>query len=206
MFTHDSIAVGEDGPTHEPIEQLAALRAIPGLTVIRPSDGNETASAWAYALQQQEGPVALILSRQNLPVFEETKANVENLSRGAYVLTETNGDPQVILIATGFEVSLAVKAKAELEKDQVSVRVVAMPSWELFERQSAEYKASVLPPSVTNRVTIEMGISLGWDRYAGPKGKVISIDTFGASGPGDEVMEWFGFTTAKVVQAAKSLL
>jgi transketolase len=136
VFTHDSIAVGEDGPTHEPVEHLAALRTIPGLTVIRPSDANETASAWAYALQQKEGPVALVLSRQNLPVYEATKVNIEGLSKGAYILTETNDQPDVILIGTGSEVSLAVNAKAELERDNLSVRVIAMPSRELFDRQS----------------------------------------------------------------------
>ena len=206
VFTHDSIAVGEDGPTHEPVEQLTALRAIPGLTVIRPSDANETASAWAYALQNTEGPVALILSRQNLPVFEETRANIDHLSKGAYVLTETNENPDVILIATGSEVALAAHAKEELEKENVSVRVVAMPSWELFNRQSQEYKELVLPSSITKRVSIEMGISLGWDRYVGQKGKIISIDTFGASGTGAAVMELFGFTTENVVQTTKSLL
>ncbi|MFB9761272.1 transketolase [Ectobacillus funiculus] len=206
VFTHDSIAVGEDGPTHEPIEQLAALRAIPGLTVIRPSDANETASAWAYALQQTDGPVALVLSRQNLPVFHETEANLENLSKGAYVLTQTDEHPDVILIATGSEVSLAVNAKAELEKEDVSVRVVAMPSWELFDRQSKEYKELVLPAAVTKRVALEMGISLGWERYVGFEGKILSIETFGASGTGAEVMELFGFTTANVVQTAKGLL
>ncbi len=206
VFTHDSIAVGEDGPTHEPVEQLTALRAIPGLTVIRPSDANETASAWAYALQNTEGPVALILSRQNLPVFEETKGNIENLSKGAYVLTETNENPDVILIATGSEVSLAVSAKTELEKDQVAVRVVAMPSWELFDRQTPSYKESVLPPSVKKRVSLEMGISLGWDRYVGPEGKMISVDSFGASGTGAAVMELFGFTTENAVRTVKSLL
>jgi transketolase len=206
VFTHDSIAVGEDGPTHEPIEHLAALRAIPGLTVIRPSDANETANAWAYALQQIEGPVALILSRQNLPVFEETKANIENLSKGAYILTQTNENPDVIFIATGSEVALSVNAKFELEKYGISVRIVAMPSWELFHQQSEEYKELVLPSSLTKRLSLEMGISLGWDRYVGPKGKVISIDTFGASGPGDEVMEWVGFTTENVVQTTKRLL
>lgn len=206
VFTHDSIAVGEDGPTHEPVEQLTALRAIPGLTVIRPSDANETASAWAYALQNSEGPVALILSRQNLPVFEETKANIESLSKGAYVLTETNENPDVILIATGSEVSLAAGAKLELEKAEVSVRVVAMPSWELFDRQTQEYKESVLPSSVTKRVSIEMGISLGWERYVGLEGKMISIETFGASGTGEAVMELFGFTIENVVQTAKNLL
>ncbi|KMP89491.1 transketolase, partial [Bacillus cereus] len=195
VFTHDSIAVGEDGPTHEPIEQLVALRAIPGLTVIRPSDANETASAWAYALQQTDGPVVLVLSRQNLPVFNETKANIENLSKGAYVLTQTNENPDVILIATGSEVSLAASAKAKLEEEQVSVRIVAMPSWELFDRQSNEYKESVLPSSITKRVSLEMGVSLGWERYVGQEGKVLSIETFGASGTGTEVMNLFGFTT-----------
>ncbi|MFH7832950.1 transketolase [Bacillus luti] len=206
VFTHDSIAVGEDGPTHEPIEQLAALRAIPGLTVIRPSDANETASAWAYALQQTDGPVVLVLSRQNLPVFNETKANIENLSKGAYVLTQTNESPDVILIATGSEVSLAASAKAKLEEENVSVRIVAMPSWELFDRQSKEYKESVLPSSVTKRVSLEMGVSLGWERYVGQEGKVLSIETFGASGTGAEVMNLFGFTTENVVQITKNVL
>lgn len=206
VFTHDSIAVGEDGPTHEPIEQLAALRAIPGLTVIRPSDANETASAWAYALQQTDGPVVLVLSRQNLPVFDETKANIKNLSKGAYVLTQTNENPDVILIATGSEVSLATSAKAKLEEDDVSVRIVAMPSWELFDRQSKEYKESVLPSSVTKRVSLEMGVSLGWERYVGQEGKILSIDTFGASGTGAEVMNLFGFTTENVVQITKNVL
>ncbi len=206
VFTHDSIAVGEDGPTHEPVEHLAALRTIPGLTVIRPSDANETSSAWAYALKQQEGPVALVLSRQNLPVYDETKANVEDVAKGAYVLTETNDQPDVILIATGSEVSLAVSAKAELERDNHSVRVVAMPSRELFDRQSEDYKQLVLPDSVSKRLAIEAGISLGWERYTGPFGKVLSIDTFGASGPGNEVMEYFGFSTNNVVRLTKELL
>lgn len=206
VFTHDSIAVGEDGPTHEPIEQITALRAIPGLTVIRPSDANETASAWAFALQQTEGPVALILSRQNLPVYDETKANVDHLSKGAYILTQTNENPDVILIATGSEVSLAVESKTKLEKEDVSVRVVAMPSWELFNQQSQEYKEFVLPSSVTKRVALEMGISLGWERYVGAEGTVLSIETFGASGTGNEVMELFGFTADNVVKIAKNLL
>lgn len=206
VFTHDSVAVGEDGPTHEPVEHLAALRTIPGLTVIRPADANETAAAWAYALQQQEGPVALVLSRQNLPVYESTQANIEGVAKGAYILTETNANPDVILIGTGSEVSLAVGAKAELEKENLSVRVVTMPSRELFDRQDAAYKESVLPASVTKRLTLEAGISLGWDRYAGPSGQVLSIDTFGASGPGGEVMEHFGFSTGNVVRLAKGLL
>ncbi|MGG3466260.1 transketolase [Neobacillus pocheonensis] len=206
VFTHDSIAVGEDGPTHEPIEQLAALRAIPGLTVIRPSDANETASAWAYALQQTEGPVALILSRQNLPVYNETKANLDNISKGAYILTETTSTPNVILLATGSEVSLAVNAKTELEKENISVRIVAIPSWELFNQQSSEYKEFVLPSSITKRVAIEMGISQGWERFVGFDGKILSIENFGASGDGNAVMKQFGFTTENVVQMTKSVL
>lgn len=206
VFTHDSIAVGEDGSTHEPIEHLAALRAIPDLTVIRPSDANETASAWAYALQQLDGPVVLVLSRQNLPVFDETKANIENLSKGAYILTQTNENPDVILIATGSEVSLAVSAKAKLEKEHISVRIVAMLSWELFDRQSKEYKELVLPSYVTKRVSLEMGVSLGWERYVGQEGKVLSIETFGASGTGAEVMNLFGFTTENVVQITQNVL
>ncbi|MFX3634778.1 MAG: transketolase [Candidatus Pristimantibacillus sp.] len=206
VFTHDSIAVGEDGPTHEPVEHLAALRTIPGLTVIRPTDANETASAWAYALQQQEGPVALVLSRQNLPIYEATKANIEDLAKGAYVLAETNNQPEIILIATGSEVSLAVNAKAELERDNISVRVVAMPSRELFDRQSEAYKQSVLPDSVSKRIAIEAGISLGWERYTGLKGKVLSIDSFGASGSGAEVMEYFGFSINNVVRLTKEIL
>ncbi|WP_195782608.1 transketolase [Priestia megaterium] len=206
VFTHDSIAVGEDGPTHEPVEHLASLRAIPGLTVIRPSDANETASAWAYALQQMEGPVALVLSRQNLPVFEETKRNINDLSKGAYVLTETNDKPELIFIATGSEVALAVSAKAQLEREGVAVRVVAMPSWELFNKQSKEYQERILPESVSKRISLEMGISLGWERFVGPKGKVLAVDTFGASGTGADVMKLFGFTEENVVAQAKELL
>ncbi len=206
VFTHDSIAVGEDGPTHEPVEHLAALRTIPGLTVIRPSDANETASAWAWALQQQDGPVALVLSRQNLPVFEETRGNIDRVAKGGYVLTETNSNPDIVLIATGSEVSLAAAAKAELEKEQVSVRVVAMPCRELFDRQPAAYRQSVLPDAASRRITLEAGIALGWERYAGPGGKVLSIDTFGASGSGPQVMEYFGFSTEHVVRLAKELL
>ncbi|TNJ67874.1 transketolase [Paenibacillus hemerocallicola] len=206
VFTHDSIAVGEDGPTHEPVEHLAALRTIPGLTVVRPTDANETASAWAYALQQQEGPVALVLSRQNLPVYEATKANIEKVAKGAYVLAETNDQPDVILIGSGSEVSLAVSAKAELERDNISVRVVAMPCRELFDRQTEAYKKSILPASVSKRVAIEAGISLGWERYTGLDGAILSIDTFGASGPGNEVMEYFGFSVNHVVRLTKQLL
>lgn len=157
-------------------------------------------------LQQTEGPVALVLSRQNLPVFNETKANLENLSKGAYVLEETNSNPDVILIATGSEVSLAVNAKTELEKENISVRIVSMPSWELFSQQSAEYKQEVLPSSQSKRVAIEMGISLGWERFVGFEGKILSIDSFGASGDGAAGMKEFGFTTDNVVRMVKSVL
>jgi len=206
VFTHDSIAVGEDGPTHEPVEHITALRAIPGLTVIRPTDANETVSAWSYALSRKDEPVALILSRQNLPIFNETKGNVENLSKGAYILAETNATPDVILLATGSEVSLAVAAKEQLEQEGKSVRVVAVPSWELFDRQDAAYKQHVLPSSITKRVSIEMGITLGWEKYIGFEGKAIGIDTFGASGNGNKVMEKFGFTVENVVKEVKDLL
>ncbi|MDQ6419116.1 transketolase [Paenibacillus sp. LHD-117] len=206
VFTHDSIAVGEDGPTHEPVEHLAALRTIPGLTVIRPTDANETSSAWAYALQKNDGPVALVLSRQNLPIYEATKGNIDGVANGGYILAQTNDQPDVILIATGSEVSLAVSAKAELEQENVSVRVVAMPSRELFDRAPESYKQSVLPNAVTKRVAIEAGISLGWERFTGPSGNVVSIETFGASGPGGEVMAYFGFSTENVVRVAKELL
>jgi len=206
VFTHDSIAVGEDGPTHEPIEQLAALRTIPGLTVLRPSDANETASAWAYALQNNDGPTALVLSRQNLPVFEETKANLAGVAKGGYILSETNDSPELILIATGSEVSLAAQAKAKLEEAGRSVRVVAMPSRELFKAQDAAYQQAVLPADVQSRIVIEAGIGLGWDAFAGANGKVISIDTYGASGPGGQVLEYFGFSVDNVVATAEQLL
>ena len=206
VFTHDSIAVGEDGPTHEPVEHLAALRTIPGLTVIRPTDANETASAWAYALSQRQGPVALVLSRQNLPVYEQTQRNLEQVAKGGYVLTETNDRPDLILVATGSEVSLAANAKSALEQEGVSVRVVAMPSRELFYAQPEAYRQSVLPDSAAKRIVIEAGIGLGWERVAGPNGKVLSIETFGASGTGGAVMEYFGFSVDNVVRMAKELL
>lgn len=206
VFTHDSVAVGEDGPTHEPIEQLAALRSIPNLTVIRPADAHETFSAWKYALKDAKEPVALVLSRQNLPHLEATKGNYDGLMKGAYVAADTEGKADAILIATGSEVALALQAKEELEAEGVKVRVVNMPSWELFEKQSKEYKESILPKEVTTRLSLEMGISMGWERYVGIDGDVMSINTFGASGKGDEVIAHFGFTTEKVVAKVKGLL
>lgn len=206
VFTHDSVAVGEDGPTHEPIEQLAALRSIPNLTVIRPADVHETFSAWKYALKDAKEPVALVLSRQNLPHLEETKSNFEGLTKGAYVLADSKGTPDAILIATGSEVALAMDAKTQLQQEGINVRIVNMPSWELFENQSNEYKETVLPKNVKKRLSLEMGISLGWERYVGDEGDILSIDTFGASGKGDEVIKHFGFTTETVVNKVKELL
>jgi len=208
VFTHDSIAVGEDGPTHEPIEQLPALRVMPGVTVIRPADGNETSAAWKFAVENTEGPVALVLTRQNLPHLPGTKEKAsEGVRRGAYVLAEAeNGQPQGILIATGSEVQLALKAQERLAEQGIHVRVVSMPSWELFERQSAEYRESVLPKAVKARLAIEMAHPLGWERYVGSEGAVLGITTFGASAPGDRVVKEYGFTVENVVAKFKALL
>ncbi|GGK33835.1 transketolase [Caldalkalibacillus thermarum] len=207
VFTHDSIAVGEDGPTHEPIEQLPSMRAIPGLTVIRPADAHETTAAWLYAVQHTEGPVALVLTRQGVPVLEETKQSVDTLAKGAYVLAETEGQlPELILLASGSEVSLVLEAKKVLEQEGIAVRVVSMPSWELFEQQSDSYKAEVLPPGVKKRLAVEMAHPLGWERYVGEEGDVLGITTFGASAPGSTVMEKYGFTVDNVVERAKALL
>ena len=206
IFTHDSIAVGEDGPTHEPVEHLAALRAIPGLTVIRPGDATETAAAWSLALQGVGGPVALILSRQNLPVLDRRKfPPADMLTKGAYVLSDA-GEPQAVLIATGSEVQLALNAQALLAERGVAARVVSMPSWELFEKMPRDYRDAVLPPAVTARVAVEAGIAMGWERYVGASGAVVGMTGFGASAPGGTVMEKFGFTSERVVDAALRVL
>ncbi|WP_123041754.1 transketolase [Cohnella candidum] len=208
VLTHDSIAVGEDGPTHEPIEQLASIRVIPGLTVIRPADGNETSAAWAYALQNTGNPVALVLTRQNLPILEGTAEKArDGISKGAYVVSEAaNGAPQGILIATGSEVQLAVASQKALAEQGVHVRVVSMPSWDLFEKQSKEYKESVLPKSVKARLAIEMASPFGWERYVGDEGAVLGISTFGASAPGDRVIKEYGFTPENVVAEFRKLI
>ena len=207
VFTHDSVLLGEDGPTHQPVEHVAALRAIPDLTVIRPCDANETAQAWKVALTS-EGPVALVLSRQGLPVLDRTKyAGADGLLKGAYVLSECGGGkPDVILIATGSEVGLALEAKKILEEQGAKCRVVSMPSWELFEKQSAEYRKKVLPPDVKARVTIEAGIGMGWEKYAGAGGKIVSQDAFGVSAPYKVLVEKFGFTPERVAQEAGEAL
>lgn len=207
VFTHDSIAVGEDGPTHEPVEQLSALRVIPGMTVIRPADANETVAAWQFAMEHIDGPTALVLSRQGLPVFDETSNCYNKLSRGAYVLSDaSDGEPEIILIATGSEVSLIMAAKKELEAGKIKVRVVSMPSWELFEKQDQVYKDSVLLPQVKKRLAVEMAYPLGWERYVGDHGEVLGINTFGASAPGERVMKEYGFTVENVVVKVKQIL
>jgi transketolase len=207
IYTHDSIGLGEDGPTHQPIEQLAALRAIPGLTVIRPGDANETAEAWRQAITHK-GPVALALTRQNLPTLERTTpaAAASNLANGAYVLVDSAATPQIILIATGSELSLAVDAAAKLRDESIRVRVVSMPSWELFEEQAAAYKESVLPKSITARLAIEAASPMGWERYTGPDGDTITLNHFGASAPAKVLFQQFGFTIENVVEKAKKLL
>lgn len=208
VFTHDSIGLGEDGPTHQPIEQLAALRAIPNLTVIRPCDANETAEAWRMALKRKDGPVALALTRQNVPTLDrEIYAPAESLSHGAYVLKEAgDSGPEAILIASGSEVTIALEAAEKLEEDGVKTRVVSMPSWELFEQQSADYRERVFPDGVKARVAIEAGISQGWHRYVGQAGEVVGIDHFGASAPFNVLYEQFGLTPDCVVEAAKRIL
>jgi transketolase len=203
IFTHDSVSVGEDGSTHQPVEQLAALRATPGLVVMRPADANEVVDAWRVAMDSRDRPCALALSRQALPTLDRRRFGESQLERGAYVLVDCEGDPEVILIGTGSEVSLCVDAWSALAADGIGARVVSMPSMELFEEQSDEYRESVLPAGVGSRVVVEQGSGFGWDRYAGDSGEVLSIDTFGASAPGEDVRRHFGFTVEKVVEAAK---
>lgn len=208
VLTHDSIAVGEDGPTHEPIEQLAALRAIPGITVIRPADFNETAAAWSYAAAGSQGPVALVLTRQTVPNLQATaELAASGLSRGAYVLSDAaNGKPQAQIIATGSEVHLALDAQKRLAAEGISVRVISMPSFELFEKQPKAYRDSVILPEVKARLAVEMASPFGWDRYVGDRGAVLGIDRFGASAPGSVVMKEYGFTAENVAARVKALL
>ncbi len=208
VFTHDSVAVGEDGPTHQPVEQLAALRSIPVLTTIRPADANETAEAWRVALKSR-GPVALVLTRQNLPVLDRSKlAPAELLELGAYVLSDVGqNEPEIIIIASGSEVHLALKTQEALySKNKISSRVVSIPSWDLFQKQSQAYKDKVLPPSVEKRLAIEAGSSLGWERWVGTRGKIVSIETFGASAPGSQVLSLYGFNEANVTRIALDML
>ncbi len=206
IFTHDSIGVGEDGPTHQPIEQLAALRSIPGMVTIRPCDANEVAEAWRVALTRHEGPTALILSRQALPTIDRTRfAPAAGLARGGYVVADDPaGPPQVILIATGSEVSLAIGAFETLKAEGIRARVVSLPSWELFEAQPEDYRDAVLPPTVPGRVAIEQAATLGWDRYAGRQGAMLGMHGFGASAPFAALQKRFGFTPEAVLEAARA--
>jgi transketolase len=208
VFTHDSIGVGEDGPTHQPIEHLISLRAIPHLVVLRPCDANEVAEAWKVILRMKRQPVALILSRQAVPTLDRTKyAPASGLAKGAYVLADADGgNPDVILMATGSEVSLCVSAFEQLKAEGIRARVVSMPSWELFEQQTREYRDSVLPPSVQARVAVELASTLGWARYAGTTGEILGMKTFGASAPLKVLQQEFGFTQEHVVAAAKAQL
>ncbi|MCQ6267154.1 transketolase [Fictibacillus sp. WQ 8-8] len=207
VFTHDSVAVGEDGPTHEPVEQLASLRAMPGLSVIRPADAYESVAAWKLALESVDQPTALVLTRQNLPILEGTKESAyENVKKGAYVISEAEGTPQGLLLASGSEVSLAIEAQKQLKQEGIQVSVVSMPSWDRFEKQSAEYKESVLPSSVRTRLGIEMAASQGLHKYVGLDGDTIAIDKFGASAPGEKIIAEYGFTVENVSNKLKALL
>lgn len=208
VFTHDSIFLGEDGPTHQPVEHLPALRAIPNLSVIRPADANETAVAWRVAIERRDGPVALALTRQGVPVIDRSRyASAEGLTRGGYVLADAPGKaPEVVLIASGSEVSVALEAYEKLTAEGIAARVVSLPSWDIFEKQPRDYKHEVLPPAVTARLAIEAAVPLGWERYVGTRGTVIGMRRFGASAPYKVLAEKFGFTAANVVQRAKELL
>ncbi|HXP40469.1 MAG TPA: transketolase [Candidatus Acidoferrales bacterium] len=208
IFTHDSIGVGEDGPTHQPIEQLASLRAMPNLIVLRPGDANEVVEAWKIIAQLQHQPVALVLTRQNLPTFDRTKYGAASgTARGAYVLADASGGkPEVILLGTGSEVSLCVEAYEKLKAEGVQARVVSMPSWEIFERQDTAYKQSVLPASVTARVSVEMAATFGWERYVGLRGQKVGMHRFGASAPLKDLLKFFGFTVEAVVAAARKAI
>lgn len=208
VLTHDSIAVGEDGPTHEPVEQLASFRAMPGVSVIRPADGNETQAAWRIAMESTDQPSLLVLTRQALPTLSNTKELAyEGVKKGAYIVSDSEkATPDALLLATGSEVQLAIEAQNKLQKEGIHVRVVSMPSWDRFNEQDKEYQEKVIPPHVKARVGIEMGSSLGWHKYVGDKGIVMSVDTFGASAPGETVIEKYGFTAENVIKHVKTLL
>jgi len=208
VFTHDSIGLGEDGPTHQPVEQLASLRAVPGLIVLRPGDANEVTEAWKVIMQLRHEPTALVLSRQNVPTLDRTKyAPASGAAKGAYILADApDGKPEVILLGTGSELSMCVTAYEQLKAEGVKARVVSMPSWEIFEHQSDDYKKQVLPPSVTARVSVEQASTFGWSQYVGPTGKMVGMHTFGASAPLKDLQKKFGFSPDKVVEAAREAI
>ena len=207
VFTHDSIGVGEDGPTHRPIEHLATLRAIPGLDTIRPGDANETTVAWKVALEHSHEPTALIFSRQAIPTLDRSRyAAADGLEKGGYVLADCAGDPEIILIGTGSELPLVAAAHERLASEGVKSRVVSLPSWYLFEKQDQAYRDSVLPPNVRARLAVEQGGALGWDRYVGHDGGTITMSTFGASAPLAKLQEKFGFTVDNVCKVAREIM
>ena len=207
VLTHDSIGLGEDGPTHQPVEQLPNLRAVPNLTVIRPGDANETVEAWKAAIANSHGPTALILTRQGLPTLDRSEfAPAAGLHKGGYVLSKERGPLQAIILASGSEVLLALAAQKQLQQEDVGVRVVSLPSWELFEKQSQDYRNQVLPPACLNRVAVEAAATFGWERYVGFKGKIIGMQSYGASGPADQLMKKFGFSAENVIAKVKELL
>jgi transketolase len=208
VFTHDSIALGEDGPTHQPVEQLANLRAVPNLTLIRPADANETAVAWQVAVETRDRPVVLALSRQNVPTLDRGRyAAADGLRRGAYVLDDGGQRaPALILIASGSEIALIVKAAERLREEGIAVRCVSMPSWDLFEAQPKAYRDEVLPPGVVKRLAVELGVSQGWERYVGDRGAMFGVERFGASAPAEVLLREYGFTVENVVARAKALL
>lgn len=207
IFTHDSIGLGEDGPTHQPVEQLSSLRAIPNLTVLRPADANETVEAWKYAINHTGGPIALILTRQKVPVIDRNKyGSASGLKNGAYIIKESEKSADLILLASGSEVSLCLEAAEQLEAEGLKVRVVSFVSWELFEQQTEEYKNSVLPQNIKARLSVEMGVSQGWKKYVGDSGECLSIESFGASAPDNVLFREYGFTKENIVKSAKKIL
>jgi transketolase len=208
VFTHDAMGDGEDGPTHQPVEQLISMRAVPGLTVFRPADANEVVEAYRYIMQLRHRPAAIALSRQPLPTFDRSRyASAEGVARGAYVMADpAKGAPEIILIATGSEVAVAIGAHEKLTADGVRSRVVSMPSWDVFEEQPQSYRDSVLPPQIAARIAIEQGSVIGWDRYVGPGGRVIGMKTFGASAPLKELQRKFGFEPDRIVGLAREML
>ena len=207
IYTHDSIGLGEDGTTHQPVEQLIGLRSVPNMTVIRPADANETAQAWRVTLEHSGGPVALILTRQNLPIIDQDKyAKATNVDKGAYILSDCENEPQVILMGTGSEVHLLLEAQEKLKQESINARVVSFPSWEIFDQQSKEYKESVFPKNIRSRLAVEAGSPIGWCKYVTDDGDVLGITKFGESAPGDEVIKEYGFTVENVVAKAKALL
>ena len=207
VYTHDSIGLGEDGTTHQPVEQLIGLRTVPNMTVIRPADANETAQAWRVAIKHNDGPVAIVLTRQGIPIIDQEKyGKAKELEKGAYILSDSDGEPDIILIATGSEVHLILEAQEKLKEDGIKARVVSMPSWSLFDKQSAAYRESVLPKHIRKRLAVEAGSPVGWLKYVTDEGDVLGIERFGESAPGDEVMKEYGFSVENVVKRSKALL